>query len=129
MGQQQLLLIVLGVIVVGIAIYLGFGMTASYAVSSNRDMLITDMVNLSNLAMAYYRKPKIFGGGGHSFAGWEMPDYYTKYESGKIKFTYQANKNRVRFVGQGTEIGNDGKNVVKIRGFVYVDRFESETLN
>jgi len=54
---------------------------------------------------------------------------YKIYENGKIKFTYQANKNRVRFVGQGTQIGNDGKNVVKIRGFVYEDRFESETLN
>ena len=129
MGQQQLLLIVLGVIVVGIAVALGLSATTSYAVSSNRDMLITDMVNLSNMAMAYYRKPKLLGGGGHSFDGWEMPDYYKKYENGKIKFTNQANKNRIRFVGQGTEIGNDGKNVVKIRGFVYVDRFESETLN
>ena len=129
MGQQQLLLIVLGVIVVGIAVALGLSATTSYAVSSNRDMLITDMVNLSNMAMAYYRKPILFGGGGHSFAGWKMPDYYKKYENGKIKFTYQANKNRIRFVGQGTEIGNDGKKVVKIQGFVYVDRFESETLN
>ena len=129
MGQQQLLLIVLGVIVVGIAVSLGLSATTSYAVSSNRDMLVTDMVNLSNMAMAYYRKPILFGGGDHSFTGWKMPDYYKKYENGKIKFTYQANKNRIRFVGQGTEIGNDGKNVVKIRGFVYVDRFESEILN
>lgn len=129
MGQQQLLLIVLGVIVVGIAIYLGFGMTSSYAVSANRDALITDMVNLSNMAMAYYRKPKFFGGGGHSFAGWELPDYYSKYESGRIRFTYQANKNRIRLIGRGTEIGNDGKNVVRIRGFIYEDRFQTETLN
>ena len=84
MGQQQLLLIALGVIVVGIAVYLGFSVSDSYAVSSNRDMLISDMMDLSNMARAYFRKPTLLGGGGNSFAGWQMPDYYTRYENGRI---------------------------------------------
>lgn len=129
MGQQQLLLIALGVIVVGIAVYLGFSMSDSYATTSNRDMLISDMVNLSNMARAYYRKPTLLGGGGNSFVGWQMPDYYRRYENGTMRFTYQANRNRVRLIGRGTEIGNDGVNVVRVRGFIYEDRFECTILN
>lgn len=69
MGQQQLLLIVLGVIIVGIAIAVGISMFRSNAVSSNRDALVNDLNNLASSAQQYWRKPTSMAGGGQSFGG------------------------------------------------------------
>jgi Tfp pilus assembly protein PilE len=67
MGQQQLLLIILGVIVVGIAVAVGITMFSDSAISSNRDALTNDLVNLASRAQQFYRRPTSLGGGGNSF--------------------------------------------------------------
>ena len=85
MGQQQLLLIVLGTIVVGIAVAVGMNQFSSSSVEANRDQLISDLNFLSVVAQAYYKKPASYGGGGQSCAGWEFPEYFKNYEAGKIK--------------------------------------------
>ena len=72
MGQQQLLLIVLGVIIVGIAIAVGISMFKSNAVSSNRDQVINDLNNLGAKAEQFWRKPTSMAGGGQSFAGFGL---------------------------------------------------------
>jgi len=68
MGQQQLLLIILGVIVVGIAVAVGITMFSDSAISANRDALTNDLVNLASRAQQFYRRPTSLGGGGNSFA-------------------------------------------------------------
>jgi len=69
MGQQQLLLIILGVIVVGIAVAVGISMFSDSAISANRDAVTNDLVNLASRAQQFYRRPTAMGGGGNSFAG------------------------------------------------------------
>jgi Tfp pilus assembly protein PilE len=69
MGQQQLLLIILGVIVVGIAVAVGITMFSDSAISANRDAVTNDLVNLASRAQQYYRRPTSLGGGGNSFTG------------------------------------------------------------
>ena len=69
MGQQQLLLIILGVIVVGIAVAVGITMFQDNAVSANRDAVVNDLVNLAARAQQFYRRPTSLGGGQNSFAG------------------------------------------------------------
>ena len=69
MGQQQLLLIILGVIVVGIAVAVGITMFTDNAVNANRDAVTNDLVNLAARAQQYYRRPTALGGGGNSFVG------------------------------------------------------------
>lgn len=69
MGQQQLLLIILGVIVVGIAVAVGITMFQDNAVSANRDAVTNDLVNLASRAQQFYRRPTALGGGGNSFVG------------------------------------------------------------
>lgn len=69
MGQQQLLLIILGVIVVGIAVAVGITMFTENAVSSNRDAVTNDLVNLAARAQQFFRRPTTLGGGGNSFVG------------------------------------------------------------
>ncbi|MGA9408754.1 MAG: hypothetical protein WBW71_16595, partial [Bacteroidota bacterium] len=68
-GQQQLLLIILGVIIVGIAVAVGITMFQDNAVDQNRSAVIADLTTLSAKAQQYYAKPTTLGGGGNSFVG------------------------------------------------------------
>jgi hypothetical protein len=73
MGQQQLHLLVLGIILVGVALIAGMDSFHSKAVQSNRDAVILDLNNLASFAQAYYKKTPSYGGGGYSFLGYELP--------------------------------------------------------
>jgi Tfp pilus assembly protein PilE len=68
MGQQQLLLIVLSVIIVGIAVVVGINMFNDQAASSNLDALTADLMNLASRAQQHFRRPTAMGGGGGTFA-------------------------------------------------------------
>jgi hypothetical protein len=67
MGQQQLLLIVLGVIVVGIAVVVGINLFNANAESSTQDSLVSQGTNIGAMAQQYYKKPTSMGGGGNDF--------------------------------------------------------------
>jgi hypothetical protein len=67
MGQQQLLLIVLGVIIVGIAVVVGINLFNANAEESTKDTLISEGTNLGAMAQQYYKKPVALGGGGNDF--------------------------------------------------------------
>ena len=71
MGQQQLLLIVLGVIIVGIAVVVGINLFNANAESSAKDSLVSQGTNIGALAQQYYKKPTSMGGGGNTFAGFD----------------------------------------------------------
>ena len=73
MGQQQLLLIVLGVIVVGIAVVVGINLFNASAEEANKDGIVSDCTNLGAMAQQYYKKPSSMGGGANSFVGWAIP--------------------------------------------------------
>jgi len=69
MGQQQILLIILGVITAGIAAAIGIILFQDYAVDQNRDSVVADLTALAATAQQYYIKPISLGGGGRSFVG------------------------------------------------------------
>ncbi len=73
MGQQQLLLIVLGVIIVGVAIVGGSLYFSAFSVDAKRNNIINECVNLAALAHQFYRRPAEYGGGGRTFTGWKIP--------------------------------------------------------
>ncbi len=122
MGQQQLLLIVLGVIIVGVAIVAGIDLFTANAIDAKRDLLLHECVELSSMAQQYYRKPKEMGGGGKSFTGWTIPSNLTSTENGH--FTAAVNSSSVVITGTGTEIvtGNDS---VKVQVTVYPDNYST----
>ena len=68
MGQQQLLLIVLGVIVVGIAVAIGINIFTESAAQANFDAVMSDMLRIASNAQQWYMKPSSLGGGGRTFA-------------------------------------------------------------
>jgi hypothetical protein len=67
MGQQQLLLIVLGVIIVGIAVVVGINLFNANAEESTKDTCVSEGTNIGAMAQQYYKKPVALGGGGNSF--------------------------------------------------------------
>lgn len=67
MGQQQILLIVLSVILVGIAIAVGINMFQAQAQQSNVDNMVNDLNNLASNAYQYYIRPQSMGGGGNDW--------------------------------------------------------------
>jgi type II secretory pathway pseudopilin PulG len=73
MGQQQLLLIILGVIIVGIAIAVGLQLFQSGSIGANSDALINDMMNIAAHADQYRIRPESMGGGGGTFDGYLLP--------------------------------------------------------
>jgi hypothetical protein len=72
MGQQQLLLIILGVIIVGIAIAVGISMFSSSSVQSNKDAIVNDLNNLAADAYQYKIRPTTMGGGGGNYGGYTV---------------------------------------------------------
>lgn len=111
MGQQQLLLIVLGVIIVGIAIVVGINIATTSAQGSNRDAVIADLNTIGNYAQQYYRKPSSMGGGNNTFTGWTIPPAIDTTGNGTFATTVAAQT--VTLVGTGNETGNDGSTKVK----------------
>ena len=73
MGQQQLLLIVLGVIIVGIAVVVGINVFTASSKNANRDAIIADLTTVAAMAQQHFRKPTAMGGGGNSFTGFTIP--------------------------------------------------------
>ena len=73
MGQQQLLLIVLGVIIVGIAVVVGINVFTAQSEESAKDAIVSDCTTLGAMAQQYFRKPQAMGGGSNSFLNWTIP--------------------------------------------------------
>ncbi len=71
MGQQQLLLIVLGVIVVGIAVVVGINLFNANAESSTQDGVVMQGTNIGAMAQQYFKKPVAMNGGGNEFTDFD----------------------------------------------------------
>ncbi len=90
MGQQQLLLIVLGVIIVGIAVVVGINVFTAQSEESAKDAIVSDCTTLGAMAQQYYRKPTAMGGGGNTFTGWTIPTNLASTANGTYAATVAA---------------------------------------
>lgn len=68
MGQQQLLLLVLGAIIVGLSIVVGINLFSQGALKANEDAVRQDILSMMSRAEEFYRKPEMLGGGGKDFS-------------------------------------------------------------
>ncbi len=110
MGQQQLLLIILGVIIVGIAVAVGITMFKTNAVSANRDAVVNDLTNLAARAQQFYRRPVSLGGGGHSFIGFNISAREGNNPNGSY-IASGASATEITLTGTGTELNDTGDSV------------------
>ncbi|MBV6420051.1 MAG: hypothetical protein DAHOPDDO_01278 [Ignavibacteriaceae bacterium] len=108
MGQQQLLMIVLGVIIVGIAVLIAISLFKANAIEHKRDILIQESTSIGVMALQYFKKPTEFGGGGRSFSNFEIPLQMKSTENGSFNIASKS-VNEIRIVGTGSEVvtGND----------------------
>jgi len=120
MGQQQLLLIVVGMVIVAIAIMVGIWMVRTNAVDHNRDGMANYLTHLGALAQAYYHNPKELGGGGRSFAGYTIAPVDQINDDGTFTVS-NASATKAVLQGIGVEIGEDGATPTKIMVVVLPD--------
>ena len=121
MGTQQILMIVLSVIIVGIAVGVGITMFQNQAKNSNRQAVIADLNNFAAMAEAFYKVPASMGGGGNGNPGFQNSNHELSYYLGFSSSDTTSNGNgeyklsgfgqhTVTITGTGTEIGNDDSN-------------------
>jgi hypothetical protein len=63
MGQQQLLLLVLGIVIVGLAVVVGIQAFSENKKKANADAMVNDGIRIASDAQAWKLKPQAFGGG------------------------------------------------------------------
>ena len=73
MGQQQLLLIILGIIIVGIAIAVGISQFGAQSTESNKDAMTSNLVSLAANAYQFKIRPSTLGGGSGSYTNYQIP--------------------------------------------------------
>ena len=112
MGQQQIIILVLGTIIIGISLAVGILWFQSNSISSNKDALIGDLNNILADAQVYYLKPACLGGGNHSFIGYDIPTKMKTSDNGTISFTQPPELNTVFVTATSAE--NDGVITAKI---------------
>jgi hypothetical protein len=104
MGQSQLLMIVLAVIIVGIAVTVGITQFGENAVTSNRDAIASDCQSILSKSQGWYRKPVSLGGGGFDFTGLDLVKI--NMATGNDNGDYQLNvvdANNISCVATGKE--------------------------
>lgn len=72
MGQQQLLIVILVTIIIGIASIVAITTFDSAANTANRDAIVNDLNTLASEAQDYYLRPVTLSGGGRSFNGFSI---------------------------------------------------------
>lgn len=82
MGQQQLLLVILGVIIVGVAIAIGVTLFGAQSVSSNRDAMINDLNHLGSFAYQFRVRIRCMGGGEGDYTTFTIPTKMISNEDG-----------------------------------------------
>ena len=127
MGQQQLLLIVLAIIIVGLAIAVSIALFRSNAIEGKRDILVEETSSLAAMAIQYYKKPQAMGGGGSSFVGWTVPPQMVITTNGNHMIA-SVSQNQIVIVGTGSEVvtGNDS---IKVQTIVTPENYYTVIIN
>ena len=82
MGQQQLLLIILGVIIVGIAIAVGISQFGAHSTQANKDGVTSSLVNVAANAYQFRIRPTTMGGGGGDYTNYAIPSQMASADNG-----------------------------------------------
>jgi hypothetical protein len=134
MGTQQLLLIVIGVVIVGIMIAVGIFMFRDQSAATNRDAMSNDLVALATAAQKYNRRAATFGGGGGTFNNMTMRNLTTRPANSNgsyrlIPDPVPVGQTFVTIIGTGMETGNDGSSPVLLTMTVMADSILLVTTN
>lgn len=120
MGTHQLLIVILGIIMVGLAVFLAVGIGGSFTQDANADALVVDCMRIAAGSQQWYQKPRILGGGGNSYA--EL----TLQRAGFNKTINENGSFSISNAGQGSaQIIATGKENVVVSVTVFPDSISS----
>lgn len=122
MGQQQLLLLVLGIVIVGLAVVVGIQAFSENQKKANADAMVNDAVRIASDAQAWKLKPSAFGGGadatewsGLTFA---QIGYDTNsdgdYENLNATYALTGNNDTGPLVITGTSLDSEGETLNEV---------------
>jgi hypothetical protein len=83
MGQSQILIIAISVLIIGIAILAGAGFFSDDEIEANKKAMINDVNHVAMNAVRYYRRIGALGGGGYSYMGYALPRGYQSNLNGR----------------------------------------------
>ncbi len=127
MGQQQLLLLVLGIVIVGLAVVVGIQAFSENQKKANSDALVNDAIRVASDAQAWMLKPTAFGGGnnscattcdwsGISFSQLGYPVNGSNYENLNGVFTIDGASTSTEVVITATSASNGNQITVTVTG-------------
>jgi hypothetical protein len=96
MGTQQMLYVALGVIIVGVAIAIGYALFSYQSTASERDALTNDLSGLAASAYQYRAALRTLGGGQGSFSGYIIPQRMKTNDNGTFD-VIDAQDNSITF--------------------------------
>lgn len=126
MGQQQILLLILGVIVVGIMIFVGMTLFDAHSTESNKDAVTSSLQNIAADAYQYKMRPKAFGGGNPSFVGYVVPSKMVSDNNGSYLVSGTTSATQIAFTGTSAlnagwiatmTVDDSGKSTVSYAGW------------
>lgn len=82
MGTQQMFLLVVAALIVGLALVAGIDQFAVGAQGASQDLLRNEAARVARHAQAWFRRPIPYGGGARSFANFELSSI--NFDSSKI---------------------------------------------
>lgn len=126
MGQQQLLLLVLSSIIVGVSIVIGINMFASSAVQANQDAVLQDCLHIAARAQEWFRKPTSMGGGNRSFNNIDMAALNLPTTNANTSAPFTLASRDTALVISGT--GNEGSPLT-IRVVVSASQIDTTEIN
>lgn len=103
MGQQQLLLLILGVIIVGLAIAVGVTMFAANSTEANKDGVTSSLMSLSANAYEFKIRPRTMGGGLPSYVGYSVPLRLQSDENGTYEVFGSITATQIQLRGTSSE--------------------------
>lgn len=125
MGQQQLLLLILAAVIVGVAITLGINMFAQNSAQANQEAVMQDVLTIGSRAQAWYRRPVQMGGGGRTFSGITLANLNFPGSNANGSYTVTGTNTTVTVVGDGVEDGNGDGTPLKITAVIRPDSVQS----
>ncbi len=128
MGQQQILMLLLSISILGIAVSCGVIAMQGATEPDCREPLISELNDLANEARWYYRTPLEYEGGGGTFLGLEagiggIRRLLAKPStaSGDFYIAREGDGSSVEIVAIGTRGGWDQRLPIRVIATVYAD--------
>lgn len=116
MGQQQLLIALLGVAIVGIAIFVGITLFKGSSEEETRNLIIHDLSGLALKAREYYWRPRCLGGGDKSFENISIGYLTSESENNVARYYVESATTSVLIIaGVGKQLSGEDSIRVRMR--------------